>query len=628
MKEANFAGLCKELYPRLEVADSVFIEALRKHGDEGLAMEEVANWQPWESSADLAAAANPAPPPKEPEVDNIERQRRELEKFERAKKEREEKDREERAKEEAKRREEARREEQIRLEEQAKLEAKAKQEEKVRLAREEEIRRAREEQAILARIEREKAKAEEELKARILKEEEERREKEEKERREKEEKERREKEEKERHEKEEKEKRKREEKEKRDKEEKERRNKEDKEKREREEKDKLEKEKRNKEEKEKWEKEERERIEREVRERLNKEEKEKREKEEREQREKEEKEMREKEEKEKREKEEKEKREKEEKEQREKEEKEKREKEEKEKRENEDKGKDKEDDDKEVRDIIKELQDLKGMNVDFVGENAPPRVSIYVGKDSDLSAADHEQIKNIFLKKEVSEQEIRILDIATDREIQQFLKSSLKRDTLVFPIVCVDGQPIGTPADLFKMESAQIEKLLSSTPEDTLFHISGDDPNSEVHLGALNQVLSAGEYLASGVGSLLMLPVTALTWPFRSAPVDPDQMKGKNDKEFDVIHTNWYWRSQWRIFRFSDTYVARLHPRHKDIRAAHQYDTFRLIQITDSKNIVFHYSDNSPPDYLHAKEEDVKEMVKIVVAKNEKVKVTREESQG
>mmetsp|Transcript_40272 Transcript_40272/g.63728 ORF Transcript_40272/g.63728 Transcript_40272/m.63728 type:complete len:596 (-) Transcript_40272:94-1881(-) len=586
-KEANFAGLCKELYPKLEVADSVFIEALRKHGDEGLAMEEVANWQPWESKAVMDPEPAPKKPNNEADLDSIERQKREFEKFEKANKERlerEKKEKEEKEKaDQAKKAEQNKREEKQRLQAEKKKAEKARREEKQRLAKEEKIRKEREEQARLAKLEREKAKAEEEMKARIRKE----IEQEEKEKREKEAKENREREQeaaKLQKEKEEKAKREKEEKERkemlqREKEAKEQREKEEKEQREKElrekEEERIKQEVRERFEKEKREKEEKERIEREVREKIDAEEKEKLEQEKKEK--------------------------------------------------EEGKGKEKSED-QDIGDIIKELADLKGMKVDFVGANAPPRISIYVGQESDLSPADHQKIKDAFMKKGITEQEIRILAVATDREIQQFLKTSLKKDTLDFPIVCVDGQPVGSPNDVYGMDDAQIEKLLSSTPEDPLFCTGeGGADNSEVTLGAMNQVLSAGEYLASGVGSLLMLPVTALTWPFRSAPVDPNAIKGKNDVEFDVIHTNWYWRSQWRVFRFSDTYVSRHHPRHRDMRGAHQYDTIPRLHLTDPKNIVFYYSDNSSPDYLHAKEEDVREMVRIVKSKNPDVQITKDE---
>ena len=616
-REANFAGLCKQLYPRLEVADSIIVEALRKHGDEGLAMEEVANWQPWESSADLSSAVDPKPAPKPApkpsapaaDVDSIERQKREFEKFEKANQERLENERKEKEKEEAARREATKREEEARLLELAIAEEKAKQLAKERIAREEEQRRAREERALLARMERERAKQEELLKAK-LKEEEEKKLKElqdkidrEKERvrieREKEEKERLEKEEKER----------------RQKEEEARIEKEVRERVEREVYERLKKqeEKEAKEKREKEEEEARERAEREAMEKADQEarEKRKREKEELEAKEKAEKEAKEKAEQEAKEKAEQEAREKAEQEAKEKAEQEAKQKEEEEakaKAIEDAKDKGKEDQGKEVGDIMKELQDLKGMNVDFVGENAPPRVSIYVGKESDLSHVDYQRVKEVFIKKEITEKQIRILDIATDKEIEQFLKSSLKQDPLVFPLVCVDGQPIGTPADVYKMDDAKIENILSSTPEAPLFHTGSDDDGSEVHLGALNQVLYAGEYL----GSLLMMPVNVLTWPFKS---DTNEKKQETDVEFDVIHTNWYWRSQWRILRFSDTSVKRLGPRQRDVRAVHAYDTISLIRVTDSQNIVFHYNNDNSPDYVHASEKHIKEMLRIVKTK-------------
>ena len=101
--------------------------------------------------------------------------------------------------------------------------------------------------------------------------------------------------------------------------------------------------------------------------------------------------------------------------------------------------------------------------------------------------------------------------------------------------------------------------------------------------------------------------------------------------DFDVVHTNWYWRNLRRRFRFMDNEFVRLHPTHMDVRAAHKYNDVQTITFMSKTkyvhvfglfpcsprlcSIVIKYRDNSSPDYITAVAPDCENMAKLITSR-------------
>eukprot|EP00010_Vexillifera_abyssalis_P008514 CAMPEP_0201545304 /NCGR_PEP_ID=MMETSP0173_2-20130828/1830_1 /ASSEMBLY_ACC=CAM_ASM_000268 /TAXON_ID=218659 /ORGANISM="Vexillifera sp., Strain DIVA3 564/2" /LENGTH=548 /DNA_ID=CAMNT_0047953665 /DNA_START=23 /DNA_END=1669 /DNA_ORIENTATION=+ len=248
--------------------------------------------------------------------------------------------------------------------------------------------------------------------------------------------------------------------------------------------------------------------------------------------------------------------------------------------------------------------------------DAPPVVGIYYRKgDDDKIMEDIGTLKAIFKQKGIDDKEIRVVDASADLELQAWLKEKCG-DRLPLPMVVIHDQPIGNFDDVYDLIKAKkLGDLLAAGPLEAPVDAHSEyqqDPNApELSVGVLGSVLNAGEFVMSGVGSLLMLPITLITWPFRSAAEEPPE-----GVDFLVVHQNWYWRNLHRIFRFTDDSIMRIHPTHKDVRAIHRYDTVEKISVTDESNIVIQYTDGSSPDYIRANPEAVRQMITIMMKKS------------
>ena len=253
---------------------------------------------------------------------------------------------------------------------------------------------------------------------------------------------------------------------------------------------------------------------------------------------------------------------------------------------------------------------------DVVACPKPPVVSVYIRSDTDQSVTDANltKIKAIFTLKDIASEDVRVLDVTHDYEFQRYLKERCG-GRLPFPVIFIRDHPVGDLNDLLALQNqgGKIDELLKDRPENNGEDASDSSPSSsDLELGFMDKCLNVGEYVVGGVSTMLWLPITIITWPFRS---DSTPEKGANDVDIHVIHTNWYWRNLRRIFRFSDDFFARIHPSHLDVRAVHKYDTIEKISLIDSKNIVFVYKDGSSPDYIRATAADIQSIITLVTSR-------------
>merc|ERR1712137_611282 len=281
-------------------------------------------------------------------------------------------------------------------------------------------------------------------------------------------------------------------------------------------------------------------------------------------------------------------------------------------------------------------EELRKMREEKLAQQSPPKISIYTRKQQ--SEKDHnqdeitEEIKEKFILNGFSDNEIKVIDVSCDMELASFLKNICgDLENLKFPIVCTGNMPIGTIEQvntLIESES-QLQQLKDGkfTPD----FLTTDQTNSLkdgtgvfVGQGVLDHCLDAAEYVVSGVSTLLWLPVSIVTYPFRSEK--PGLEKGADDVDFDIVHTNWYWRNLKRRFRFTKNGILRIHPTHNDIRASHPYSSILAIKILSETTIVINYNDASSPDYVCATSTAINTMIELIQKRSEKEPVIIRES--
>lgn len=214
---------------------------------------------------------------------------------------------------------------------------------------------------------------------------------------------------------------------------------------------------------------------------------------------------------------------------------------------------------------------------------------------------------------DVPREHVCIVDASSDFELMSFLKETFGGE-VSFPLVKVGAKYVGSVEQLEAMPAEEIAAIAGAAYEQST---GPEEAHDTVYVGrgVLDACLDAAEYAAYGVSSLVWLPVTLLTWPFsRSTPEIP---KGPRDVEFDLVHTNWYWRNLKRRFRFADAHIYRIHPVHGDIRAAHLYTAVESVTRRSPTSLVICYNDGSTPDEVHAVEKVCDEIIQLITKRAE-----------
>jgi len=249
--------------------------------------------------------------------------------------------------------------------------------------------------------------------------------------------------------------------------------------------------------------------------------------------------------------------------------------------------------------IAQEKEDLLKAN------QAPPKFSIYTRKQQAESQDDlAQEMRTLLVNNGFDDKEIITIDVSQDVELASFLKNICKNsDNIKYPIVCAGNLPIGTIDEVRalvenpdKLEQLKKGEYVPEHLTDEQRLSLTDGTGVFVGQGVLDHCLDAAEYVISGVGSLLWLPVTLVTYPFRSE--QETLQKAADDVDFDIVHTNWYWRNLKRRFRFTKDGILRIHPTCGDVRASHPYSSIFSVKIVNDTNFVINYRDGSSPDYV------------------------------
>jgi len=256
------------------------------------------------------------------------------------------------------------------------------------------------------------------------------------------------------------------------------------------------------------------------------------------------------------------------------------------------------------------------------------KISIYTRNQQKVEGIDQDkivnEIKNLLTTNGIKENEISLNDVSSDMELASFLKEICKQDEIQYPLVCASNLPIGGINRLKSLieNKNRWENVISGeyipeflTEEQT--KSLKDGTGVFVGQGVFDHCLDAAEYVISSVSTLLWLPVSIVTYPFRSEK--EKLQKGCSDVDFDIVHTNWYWRNLKRRFRFTKEAILRIHPTLNDIRASHMYTSIEIVRIVNDNSIVISYKDGSSPDYVNGTKEVISSMIKLIELRSEKL---------
>jgi len=102
----------------------------------------------------------------------------------------------------------------------------------------------------------------------------------------------------------------------------------------------------------------------------------------------------------------------------------------------------------------------------------------------------------------------------------------------------------------------------------------------------------------------------------KEAPVLESKKEEEESIDFDVIHTNFFWKQQ-RILKFYQENFYRVHPTSGEPRAVRRYDEITRITFVDNGNIIIRYT-NGMPDYIRCTPACLHTMVEIIQASSPK----------
>jgi len=213
-------------------------------------------------------------------------------------------------------------------------------------------------------------------------------------------------------------------------------------------------------------------------------------------------------------------------------------------------------------------------------------------------------IKKILeLKYNVRSEEIKTIDISNDFEIMGSIFLITKEEKL--PMLVIGNNFIGGLNNIIEFDATNLNNIIKNGREENLESII-EEKYIPQDLGVFNRLLQNVELVVSWIN-----------------PFNYFKSKIHNDfsqmKQFDVIHTNWYYRKLNRKFCFGEEMFLRVHPIHLDIRGFHNYNEVTSIIKYDEKNMKIIYSNNSSPDYIQSPQND--QIISIITSKNKKVTI-------
>jgi len=213
-------------------------------------------------------------------------------------------------------------------------------------------------------------------------------------------------------------------------------------------------------------------------------------------------------------------------------------------------------------------------------------------------------IQRFLVSAGVNEADIKVVDLKNDFELASMIKSIANSlpNNADSPIVFVKGKYLGDEQRLRQIfSSGDIQSTIANILA-TQTDVSAGHARSTVdvpRLGMLDRTLENVETVFSYLNPVGWLRKANTT------------EKSLDVVEFDVIHTNWYWRNQKRKLQFHPQGFRRLHPTYGDVRSSQSYSDISKIEIKSPTLMIFHYKTSSS-DWIKCSSKDQQEIISII----------------
>jgi len=270
--------------------------------------------------------------------------------------------------------------------------------------------------------------------------------------------------------------------------------------------------------------------------------------------------------------------------------------------------------------ISNDISDIDNCNNSILPEQhkvTQPKVCVYTANNP-LTVDCISKIKTVidlFSSKNIMEKDIVVITCNTE----QIEKMKQQAKNLEFPQVYIGDNRIGTVEELYEYElSGKLaeflthEELLTSSIRlgraESQQDNSGND-NQTLELGVVDQWINAAEWtirgMSNGVWSAWQYVRKGSTETLDGSNYKKVDTKTSNtqnpaDIEIEVIRTNWLWRNQKRIFRFTTKKFMRLLPETKEIKETFDYGDIQEIILRGKNNIVIMFRNGMEAQYLQS----------------------------
>ena len=150
--------------------------------------------------------------------------------------------------------------------------------------------------------------------------------------------------------------------------------------------------------------------------------------------------------------------------------------------------------------------------------------------------------------------------------------------------------------DIFK-EKDIINEYINSNLEDVLVDLKGVDENKKIEIEE-SSYISASEWILRVISGLLFIPLIKKVFTNSN---ETTIEKLEDDVEFKVIRTNWCWKHQERIIRFSKEKFYRFNG--EIVREEFCYCDVKEV-LVDEKSIVINFKENSSSQFIECDDVD------------------------
>jgi len=99
-------------------------------------------------------------------------------------------------------------------------------------------------------------------------------------------------------------------------------------------------------------------------------------------------------------------------------------------------------------------------------------------------------------------------------------------------------------------------------------------------------------------------------------PQKKNKISKNINNEFEVTHTNWFWRNKTRNLIFGHDSFERTHPTDYNIRASHKYSDLKCAVVKSPTTLIFKFNSTASEEWITCPENVLQDIIKILTSKS------------